>query len=115
MLKKLRFAWWLTKAFLLRHGKTIVRTIVISVFVALAGLKILPKVLEIIKPSRQLSTIAIVGKFRFNELPAAILLKLSMGLTQIDETGRAMPGLAQSWTVSDDGKSYVFNLNRQRH
>ena len=114
MLKKLRFAWWLTKAFLLRHGKTIVRTIVISVFVALAGLKILPKVLEIIKPSRQLSTIAIVGKFRFNELPAAILLKLSMGLTQIDETGRAMPGLAQSWTVSDDGKSYVFNLNQSK-
>lgn len=114
MLKKLRFAWWLTKAFLLRHGKTIVRTIVISVFVALAGLKILPKVLEIIKPSRQFSTIAIVGKFRTSELPVIILDKLSQGLTQIDETGRAVPGLAKSWTVSEDGKSYVFNLNQSK-
>lgn len=112
MLKNLRFAWWLTKAFFLRHGKTIIWTVVISVFMALTGLKILPKVLTIIKPSRHFNTVAMVGKFRPNELPAAIMLKLSMGLTQIDETGRAVPGLAKSWTVSEDGKSYIFDLDK---
>lgn len=89
-------------------------TIVISVFMALAGLKILPKVLTIIKPSRHFSTIAIIGKFRPGELPAVILDKLSLGLTQIDGTGRAIPGLARSWTVSEDGKSYVFHLNESK-
>lgn len=114
MFKNLRFGWWLTKAFFLRHGKTIIWTIVISVFLALAGLKILPKALAIIKPSRHFSTIAIIGKFRTGELPAVILDKLSLGLTQIDETGRAIPGLARSWTVSDDGKSYVFYLDESK-
>lgn len=85
-----------------------------GIFIALAGLKILPKLLATIKPSRQFSTIAIVGKVRPGELPATILLKLSMGLTQIDETGRAQPGLAKSWIVSEDGKSYVFNLDKSK-
>ena len=114
MIKSLRFVWWLTKAFILRHGKTIVWTIVISVFMALAGLKILPKLLAAIKPSRAFSTIAMVGKVRSNELPITILLKLSQGLTQIDESGRAVPGLAKSWTVSEDGKSYIFDLDESK-
>ncbi|MGE3361980.1 MAG: ABC transporter substrate-binding protein [Rhizobiaceae bacterium] len=32
------------------------------------------------------------------------------GLTRIDEKGQAQPGLAESWTVSDDGKVYTFKL-----
>lgn len=111
MLKSLRFWWWLTTAFISRHGKTIAWTVVLSVFTALAGLKILPGLLEAIKPARQSSVIALVGRVRSNELPAAILDKLSSGLTQIDESSRAVPGLAKSWTVSEDGKSYVFSLD----
>lgn len=114
MLKSLRFTWWLTKAFILRHGKTIVWTIAISVFTALTGLKILPKFLATIKPSRTFSTIAMVGKVHSNELPISILLKLSQGLTQIDDSGRAISGLAKSWTISEDGKSYIFDLDESK-
>lgn len=32
------------------------------------------------------------------------------GLTRIDETGAVVPGLAESWTVSDDGLVYSFTL-----
>lgn len=32
------------------------------------------------------------------------------GLTRIDEKGQPQPGLAESWTVSDDGKAYTFKL-----
>ncbi|MEO1397578.1 MAG: ABC transporter substrate-binding protein, partial [Pseudomonadota bacterium] len=32
------------------------------------------------------------------------------GLTRIGPNGAVMPGLAESWTVSDDGKTYTFNL-----
>ena len=32
------------------------------------------------------------------------------GLTRIDEKGQPQPALAESWTVSDDGKEYTFKL-----
>ena len=32
------------------------------------------------------------------------------GLTRIDRNGAVQPGLAESWTVSDDGKTYTFQL-----
>lgn len=114
MFKSLRFSWWLTKAFLSRHGKTIIWTVGISIFSALIILKTLPRLLLILKPSRQSAIIGLVGKVRPNELPVEIINKLSSGLTSIDESGRAIPGLAKSWTVSEDGKSYVFILDKSR-
>ncbi len=32
------------------------------------------------------------------------------GLTRIDSSGQPQPGLAESWTVSEDGKEYTFKL-----
>jgi peptide/nickel transport system substrate-binding protein len=114
MLKSFRFGWWLTKAFLLRHGKTISWTVGISIISALIILKTLPKILLVLKTSRQSSVIALVGKVRPEELPADILNKLSSGLTLIDESGRTIPGLAKSWDISEDGKSYSFNLDKSK-
>lgn len=33
------------------------------------------------------------------------------GLTRIDENGEVQPGLAESWTISDDGLTYTFKLH----
>ena len=33
------------------------------------------------------------------------------GLTRIDQTGAVQPGLADSWTISDDGLTYTFKLH----
>ena len=33
------------------------------------------------------------------------------GLTRIGSKGEVMPALAESWTVSDDGKVYTFKLH----
>lgn len=33
------------------------------------------------------------------------------GLTRLDENGQVQPDLAESWTVSDDGKTYTFKLH----
>lgn len=41
---------------------------------------------------------------------APILYDLNTGLTTIDGDGRLVPGLAESWTVSDDGLRYTFRL-----
>jgi peptide/nickel transport system substrate-binding protein len=32
------------------------------------------------------------------------------GLTRIDQTGTVQPGLAESWTISEDGLTYTFKL-----
>ncbi|MCT4656614.1 MAG: ABC transporter substrate-binding protein [Cohaesibacter sp.] len=34
------------------------------------------------------------------------------GLTRIDETGAVKPALAESWTISPDGKTYTFTLRK---
>src|SRR5436190_19465713 len=33
------------------------------------------------------------------------------GLTRIGSHGEVLPALAESWTISDDGKTYVFKLH----
>lgn len=40
------------------------------------------------------------------------LYNLYEGLTKIDKNGRVIPGLAKSWTVSDDQKTYTFSLRQ---
>lgn len=114
MFKNLRFGWWMSKAFLARHGKTVIWTIAISILSGLSLLQALPKITASLKSNKEFLAIAMVGRFRPNELPAEILDKLSLGLTSIDESGRAIPGLAKSWTVSEDGKTYIFNLDRSK-
>lgn len=54
--------------------------------------------------------IGIVGEFTPNTLPLSIQREISMGLTQVDKTGSPISGLASSWKVSDDGKTYFFGL-----
>ena len=36
------------------------------------------------------------------------------GLTRIGARGEVLPALAESWTVSDDGKVYTFKLQHRR-
>jgi oligopeptide transport system substrate-binding protein len=43
---------------------------------------------------------------------ANILRDLFMGLVTEDADGNLLPGAAESWTVSPDGKSYVFKLRK---
>lgn len=101
----------MSKAFLARHGKTVIWTIIISILLGFSILRALPGITSFLKLDQQSVTAGVVGRFRVNEIPAEILDKLSLGLTLIDESGRAVPGLAKSWTVSEDGKSYLFILN----
>ena len=39
-----------------------------------------------------------------------LLLQLYAGLTRLDENGEPYPSLAESWTLSDDGRTYTFTL-----
>ena len=39
-----------------------------------------------------------------------VFINLFEGLTQVDRDGSVKPVLAESWTISDDGKTYTFKL-----
>ena len=37
------------------------------------------------------------------------------GLTRIGSKGEVLPGLAESWDISEDGKTYTFKLRHQMY
>jgi peptide/nickel transport system substrate-binding protein len=43
-------------------------------------------------------------------IPQVLLYNVYEGLVQLDQSGKIVPGLAKSWTVSDDRKTYTFDL-----
>ena len=49
---------------------------------------------------------------RFNDTDADIASLIFSGLTKLGKDGRVVPDLAESWQISQDGRSYVFNLRR---
>ena len=45
-----------------------------------------------------------------SEAQAVLRASLAQGLVRFDSGGQVEPGLAERWTVSDDGLSYIFRL-----
>ena len=45
-----------------------------------------------------------------SEAQAVMRVNLAQGLVRFDGSGQVEPGLAERWTVSDDGLSYIFRL-----
>jgi peptide/nickel transport system substrate-binding protein len=43
-------------------------------------------------------------------IPQVLLTNIYETLVKQDQDGKIVPGLAESWTVSDDGKTYTFKL-----
>lgn len=43
-------------------------------------------------------------------IPQALLVNVYEGLVRLDESGEIVPALAEDWTISDDRKTYTFDL-----
>lgn len=110
-MKKIRYWWWFTSALVLKYKKLILYVAVLSIL----SISLAPRLLPLLTRFRMSSTIGMIGRFRVTELPPAITKKISLGLTEIDETGLATPGLGKSWVVSEDGKTYTFTLDSSKH
>lgn len=70
-----------------------------------------PKIIEIIPPIKRTQKIGLVGQYVSNELPDEILNEISFGLLSLSEKGDPLPNIAKSWTATDGGKTYTFNLD----
>jgi oligopeptide transport system substrate-binding protein len=47
-----------------------------------------------------------------NQVAGDISNQLLEGLVRFDKEGNIVPGVAEKWTISDDGTVYTFNLNK---
>lgn len=54
--------------------------------------------------------IGIVGAYTIDSLPDSILHEIARGLTIVDKDGLPKADLARSWTIKDNGKTYIFKL-----
>jgi len=80
--------------------------ILLGAFVSVIFIWMLPR---IPKPTK-LKRIGIIGQYDKNNLPFNIRSKISQGLTISLKDGSIKPLLAEKWTISGDGKEYVFYL-----
>lgn len=60
------------------------------------------------KPPR---SVGMVGNFTLSTLPRPIQEEISFGLVKLMADGGATAGAALSWTATDSGRKFVFNLN----
>lgn len=107
MYKHLRFYFRLILAFCTKYLFLIVLGMVLAGFTSV----ILPHLLTYIPKSHVVRRIGIIGKYSASDLPSSVLNKISFGLTVLDKSGLPLPGLAQSWQISSDGKEYQFTLS----
>lgn len=106
MTRNFRFYYWLFKGFLTKHLKVLV----LAVFGGALIFSQIPTVLPYLPKPKTTTYVGRVGSFTLANLPRDVQLKISHGLTEIDDSGRPIPALAEDWKIIDDGKTYVFTI-----
>lgn len=56
--------------------------------------------------------IGLTGRYTVEDLPIEILEKISLGLTKFDGSNIPVPAVASSWETTDNGKTWVFKINK---
>ena len=113
-LKRRRLLVWLFKAYLKKWRKTIFLSFVFGLvvfFILKYGINYFIPLI----PFTQKVTVGEVGAYTSDSLPHDIVSKISSGLTKLDENDRVLPALATSWEIKNDGKKYIFYLNKNTY
>jgi peptide/nickel transport system substrate-binding protein len=108
MFKTLRRYYWVSQSFLARHSKIIARTttIVLSlVLIFFFFARYIPTPKDTLRLGR-------VGKYSYDTFPVDIQSMISGGLVAISADGKVNGELAKSWEIKDDGKTYIFTLDK---
>lgn len=106
-LKKIRFWVRFTIALIKKYYSGFI----ISAIAGTLSFFVLPQILQLLPKTRTTKTIAVVGRFTQADIPISIQQQISLGLTTLTHDGRPAPALAKSWVVSEDGKTYTFDLD----
>lgn len=107
MLKALRFFFRLTTAFLAKYYLPLS----IGAILGITSFVFSPLLLPFLPKFRPTRNIAIVGRFNQADIPLDIQRLISLGLTTTTTDGLPAPALAESWSIQDAGKTYIFTLS----
>ncbi len=102
--RRFRFCHNLIRVFWQKRKKLFILGFSLGIFVFLLFYKILTL------PKNTVEEIGLIGKYTINELPLEIQNLISDGLTEISKDGAAKPKIAESWTIENDGKDYIFKI-----
>lgn len=110
-LKRKRLLVWLLKAYFKRWRKTILLSFVGGSIIFIL-LYLISSFFVNLSPFKEKQVIGILGSYTKDDLPQEVSTLVSYGLTTIGEDGKALPGIASSWVIKDNGKTYIFNLRQ---
>lgn len=111
ILKRRRLYIWLIKAYLKKWGKTILFSFalgLIAFFIIRSSFSYIVNMIPFI----QHKEIGMIGTYTTDSLPFSVLEDVSMGLTKNEKDGTVTPGIASSWEIKDEGKTYIFKLKK---
>jgi peptide/nickel transport system substrate-binding protein len=108
--RNVRYYYWLLVEFVKKHLKLIFLSALISSIFIISSITISPYLVNLLTP--QNTVIGLVGSYTFDTLPDEILLKISNGLLFINEKGKPIPILAESWEIVEKGLVYRFHLKK---
>ncbi len=100
---------WLLKAYLRKWRRTILISFSLGLIVFFL-LKFVVNYFIPLMPFTKEQTIGMVGAYSVDNLPPAILSKVSKGLVYAGPNDLPKPDLAKSWEIKNGGKTYVFHL-----
>ncbi len=104
-MRKIRYSLRLVLAFLSRFKGLILIGFVLGIL-----LFVLFRFIDPIFFGRSTQKIGISGRYHAETLPRNILEQIGDGLTTVDDTGTAIPALAEFWETPDKGKTWIFTL-----
>lgn len=108
-----RLLVWLLKAYVRRMGRIILLFFFGGLFLSFLSILVYNFASTKI-PVTQNESVGLVGTHTLNDLPEPISEKLSMGLTKVLEDGTIKPMAAKYWKIQDDGRTYVFYLDKSK-
>lgn len=108
--KKLRpTVWWITGIYH-KHRKILALAFVVGLVICIASI---PLMRQWSQSSRFKPVImGLVDTPTPTDLPSSVEELISLGLTQVSDSGEVRPSLAESWEMSEDERIYTFHLKK---
>lgn len=105
-MRKIRYFINVTKLFIRRFALLIILGVVFGGLFFVFNDKIPPLLLGLKREEK----IGVLGRFTQETLPVTISVKLSSGLSSLDDENRPIPAIAQSWETQENGRVWIFKL-----
>ncbi len=104
---KIREKIWLLSGFTKKYGGLVLFSLLLTIL----SIFLISKIAARMPKAKNMIRVGIVGQFNSNQLPPRILNILNAGLINFNDKLEPVPNIAESWTISEDGRNYTFKLN----